>query len=129
MDLSARLDLAMRQAGYSSQSALARAAGVSQSSVNRILKSPGSHGPDTATIVKLARACGVTAEYLLYGIESEPESPAMQNTLALVYLDPAEIRIITLYRESTLAGKHLIADVAENTPKELDPPAPADDEG
>jgi|APAra7269096714_1048519.scaffolds.fasta_scaffold00313_36 transcriptional regulator with XRE-family HTH domain len=128
MDLSARLDLAMRRAGYSSQSALARAAGVSQPSVNRILKTPGNQGPETATIIKLARACGVTAEYLLYGIESELERPAMQNNLALVYLDQAELRIITLYRESTLAGKHLIAEMAENAPKELDSPPPADDE-
>jgi transcriptional regulator with XRE-family HTH domain len=127
MDLSARLDLAMRQAGYPSQSALARAAGVSQSSVNRILKKPGSQGPDSVTITRLARACGVTPEYLLSGIESQMETSAMQTTLALVYLDPIELHIITRYREASLAGKRLIEDTAEHAPKELDDSPPTDD--
>ncbi len=52
----------------------------------------------------------------------------MQNNLALVYLEPVELRIITLYREATLAGKHLIEDTAKHAPKELEGNAPSDDE-
>jgi transcriptional regulator with XRE-family HTH domain len=125
MDLSARLDEAMRHAGYNSQSSLARAAGVSQSAVNRILKGAGKQGPDTATIGKLAAACGVSADWLISGIVSQVERSTMP-TMSLVYLDEAELRIITLYREASLAGKHLIESVAENAPKQLPPPATND---
>lgn len=126
MDLSARLDEAMRNAGYTSQSALSRAAGVSQSAVNRILKGAGTQGPDTVTIGKLAVACGVSADWLISGIVSQIERSAMP-TMSLVYLDAAELKLITLYREASLAGKHLIESVAENAPKQL-PPPPANDQ-
>lgn len=123
MDLSARLDKAMKAAGYKSQAALAVAAGVSQSAVNRILKRVGKQGPDTATIAKLAAACGVTPEYLISGIVSQMERSTMP-ALSLVYLTPEELRLITLYREASIAGKHLIEMTAENAPKNLPPSAP-----
>jgi transcriptional regulator with XRE-family HTH domain len=126
MDLSARLDKAMKAAGYKSQTALAEKAGVSQSAVNRILKRAGKQGPDTATIAKLAIACGVTPEYLISGIVSQLEKSAMP-ALALVYLTPEELQLITQYREATIAGKHLIEVTAQNAPKES-PPTSTDDE-
>jgi transcriptional regulator with XRE-family HTH domain len=126
MDLSARLDQAMRNAGYNSQSALGRAAGVSQSAVNRILKGAGKHGPDTTTVSKLADACGVSPEWLISGIVSQVERSTMP-TMSLVYLDDVELKIITLYREASPAGKHLIESVSENAPKQL-PPPPSDDQ-
>jgi transcriptional regulator with XRE-family HTH domain len=129
MDLSARLDLAMRNAGYTSQSALARAAAVSQSAVNRILKRVGTKGPDTATIAKLAKACGVSPEYLISGIEDRSGRAAMQEEVSLVYVTATELHLLTRFRESTLAGQNLILDLAENTPKQPElPPPPADDE-
>lgn len=115
MDLSARLDYAMRMAGYGSQTALARASGVSQSAVNRILKGLGKQGPDTATIIKLARACGVNSEWLTSGIGQMLEvAPAL--SLSLIHVDPVELRILTKFREANIAGKRLIIDIAESAP-------------
>jgi transcriptional regulator with XRE-family HTH domain len=128
MNFSTRLDEAMRKAGFKSQSALARASGVSQTTINRILKSTGSSGPETATVRKLADACGVSFEWLNNGIvgKDSARSKEMAN-YALVYLTATELKIITLYREATLAGQSLLETMAEDLPKNL-PPDPVDDE-
>lgn len=70
MDLSSvstRLDQAMTKAGFS-QSSLARASGVPQPTINRILKGPNKRGPEVATLRKLAQACNVSFEWLNEGI-------------------------------------------------------------
>jgi transcriptional regulator with XRE-family HTH domain len=127
MNFSTRLDEAMRKAGFKSQSALARASGVSQTTINRILKSTGSSGPETATVRKLADTCGVSFEWLNNGIvgKDSARSKEMAN-YALVYLTETELKIITLYREATLAGQSLLEAMAEDLPKNL-PPDPVDD--
>jgi transcriptional regulator with XRE-family HTH domain len=132
MNFSARLDEAMNQAGFKSQSALARASGVSQTTINRILKTTGSSGPETATVRKLADACGVSFEWLNDGIVSKDSAKGKEMAnYALVYLTEAELKIITLYRESTLAGQNLLETMAEDLPKKLPPPTdghPVDDQ-
>ena len=65
MTIAKRLDEVMRAAGFKSQSALSRASGVPQPTINRILKGGGRSGPETETLRKLAAACGVTVEDLL----------------------------------------------------------------
>lgn len=67
MDIASRLDIAMKAAGIVSQSALARASGVPQPTINRILKAVGKRGPESHTIVQLARACNVSFEWLHEG--------------------------------------------------------------
>jgi phage repressor protein C with HTH and peptisase S24 domain len=67
MDISSRLDSAMKAAGYESQSALARASGVPQPTINRILKGVGKKGPEAHTLVQLASACNVSFEWLHEG--------------------------------------------------------------
>ena len=67
MNIGTRLDEAMRDAGFASQSALARASGVPQPTINRILKGVGKSGPETSTVVKLAAACNVSFEWLHEG--------------------------------------------------------------
>lgn len=67
MTISTRLDQAMQAAGIPSQSALARASGVPQPTINRILKGTGKKGPETSTIVQLAQACNVAAQWLMDG--------------------------------------------------------------
>lgn len=57
----------MKNAGFDSQSALARASGVPQPTIARILKGGGKRGPETQTIAKLAAACNVTFDWLLSG--------------------------------------------------------------
>ncbi|WP_428718559.1 helix-turn-helix domain-containing protein [Undibacterium curvum] len=132
MNFSTRLDEAMKKAGFKSQSALARASGVSQTTINRILKTTGNSGPETSTIRKLADACGVSFEWLNDGIirTDSARSKDMTN-YSLVYVTPPELRIITLYREATIAGRSLLETMAEELPKELPPPpntgSPIDD--
>lgn len=57
----------MQQAGFLSQSALARASGIPQPTINRILKGSGKKGPETNTIAALAAACNVSAQWLTDG--------------------------------------------------------------
>jgi hypothetical protein len=45
---------------------------------------------------------------------------------ALVYPTEAELKIITLYREATLAGQSLLETMAEDLPKKS-PPSSGDD--
>lgn len=68
MDIASRLDQAMKVAEIPSQSALSRASGVPQPTINRILKGVvGKKGPETQTLLKLAQACNVTVDWLREG--------------------------------------------------------------
>lgn len=64
MTIANRLDKAMLLAGFKSQSALSRASGVPQPTINRILKGKGTKGPETETVRKLAAACNVNFDWL-----------------------------------------------------------------
>jgi transcriptional regulator with XRE-family HTH domain len=66
-DFATRLETAMQKAGFRSQSALSRTAGVPQPTINRLLKAPGAQGPESTTVRKLAQACGVSSDWLLNG--------------------------------------------------------------
>ncbi|MES2073967.1 MAG: S24 family peptidase [Pseudomonadota bacterium] len=77
--LTSRLDTAMQAAGFASQSALARASGVPQPTINRILKSVGTKGPETETLRKLASACNVSFEWLHEGIGNMQRSDSGGN--------------------------------------------------
>jgi phage repressor protein C with HTH and peptisase S24 domain len=79
MDIAKRLDEAMKAAGIQSQSALARASGIPQPTINRILKGVGKKGPEAHTLVQLAQACNVSFEWLHEGIgpmQRAPKAPA-----------------------------------------------------
>jgi phage repressor protein C with HTH and peptisase S24 domain len=67
MDISTRLEEAMRDAGFASQSALARASGVPQPTINRIARGAGSKGPEAHTLLLLAEACQVNFQWLHQG--------------------------------------------------------------
>lgn len=77
MDISTRLNEAMKAAGYESQSALARASGIPQPTINRILNGVGKKGPETHTLAALAVACNVTFEWLLEGTGRRERDGAM----------------------------------------------------
>lgn len=64
-----RLDKAMREAGFKSQSALSAKSGVPQPTIARILKNQGKSEPETSTVKRLASACGVSFNWLNEGIE------------------------------------------------------------
>lgn len=111
----------MNAAGLSSQSALARASGVSQSNINRILKTSGSQKIKTDTLAALAKACRVRTDWLLNG-------DSMNNTTSLaqhlVYLTSAELDIITQYREANDMGKTLVEVAVKTAPKQFSPLTP-----
>ncbi|WP_426211100.1 helix-turn-helix domain-containing protein [Massilia sp. TWP1-3-3] len=74
MSISERLRKAMKEAGFQSQMELERASGVKQPTINRILNRVGSKGPESETVKQLARACGVSFEWLNEGLGIEAES-------------------------------------------------------
>lgn len=75
---SRRLRAAMDACGVLSVRALARAAGVSDVTVWHLLS--GERPPSSAAVVGLARALGVTTDYLLGAdIASPDESPAEEG--------------------------------------------------
>lgn len=80
MDIAMRLDQAMKAAGIRSQSALARASGVPQPTINRILKGVGKKGPEAHTLKQLAIACNVSFQWLHEGVgpmvRGEPDNEA-----------------------------------------------------
>lgn len=63
-----RLERASEEAGFDSQSSLARASGVPQATISRILGGDGTSGPELETIRKLAAACGVSLTWLAEGV-------------------------------------------------------------
>lgn len=122
MNFSTRLDQAMTRAGFKSQSALARASGVSQTTINRLLKTIGKGGPETVTVRKLADACGVDFEWLFNGTQNnKPAKICDINKFALVYVTEAELRILTKYREASPAGQSLLQQMATDLPQRSTP--------
>lgn len=123
MNISDRLDIAMRRAGYRSQSALARASGVSQPSINRILKKSGVSGPESDTIKKLAQACGVSFQWLLDG--ADVTTPSNPPILPLIHVTLAELEMLTILRQANGDDQAIIADlfktIADHQSAEPDP--------
>jgi len=98
MELSDRLDLAMRLRGIESQSELHRRAGVPQPTINRILKGATTK-PDTSTVQRLAEALDVSLTWLLDGVGDGPDLPKREGKRhlsegkgnVLVWDDPDEL--------------------------------------
>lgn len=67
MTLDLRLQALMRRRGIKSQSQLARLAGVSQSSIHRILLASPGYTPTRGTLVRLAHALDSSASWLSEG--------------------------------------------------------------
>lgn len=90
MNIANRLDEAMRDAGIISQSALARASGVPQPTINRILKGSGKQGPEAQTLRALAAACNVTFEWLHEG--REPRSSQLDRAEEAIAI-PGRVKV------------------------------------
>ena len=99
-------------AGFESQSALGRAAGVPQPTINRILKNPDMQ-PEAGTLRKLAAACNVSFDWLNEGIgkierlaKIKPaESQAIDNQ-PIEKLTPLEIaELLSLYGKLPTNGR------------------------
>jgi transcriptional regulator with XRE-family HTH domain len=121
MDIGARLDKAMKDARFESQSDLARRSGVPQATISRILKGVGKKGPETETIKKLAKACHVSFEWLNEGNAGQKLRPALidqELRSDATASDISEIaQLIALYGQSTESGRKQIMRIARNTAK------------
>lgn len=74
-----RLDVAMRNAGFSTQTSLSSASGVPQATISRLLSAGGASGPETDTVRKLARACSVSTGWLLDGVDDQAVPLALSS--------------------------------------------------
>jgi len=92
MTISARLKALMRVRGIRSQNQLARIAGVSQSSIHRILVHGEDYNAERRTLRKLAKALDSSVPWLAEGVETiqpwrglaapspRPAAPALPET-------------------------------------------------
>jgi transcriptional regulator with XRE-family HTH domain len=109
-DISSRLDEAMQLRDHISQSALSRASGVPQPTINRILKGGRPYGPESNTVRKLSDALRVRFEWLMDGkgemlheADAEPKRPEGWTVLARV--DEFELRMLDLLRQMDDRGQ------------------------
>lgn len=142
MSIANRLDEAMKAAKIPSQAALARASGVPQPTINRILKGGGKNGPETGTIAKLAAACNVTFEWLHEGIghpgmstssggprQAKVEVPtpshadansfslSVEKLLLINAINEREAAILRGYRMANEVGAKMVENAAATAPK------------
>lgn len=96
---------------------LAEEANVSNNAVSKWIKT-GKVSRNNA--VRVAEILGLSVGQLLVN-ESEKPKDKEQKRLALMYIDPSEVHLVTLYRESTQHGKDMITMAAEEAPKLLLP--------
>ena len=129
-----RLDKAMQDARIKSQSELARQSGVPQPTINRILNGESKRGPETATLVALAKATGVEFLWLLEGRGpqksggplSAGQNPSEEGLPLRVVERPAptlqwitaqEAELLSEFRATKEAGKKFILDAARGSDK------------
>jgi transcriptional regulator with XRE-family HTH domain len=131
-----RLDKAMQDARIKSQAALARASGVPQPTVNRILNSEGKSGPELNTLIALAAATGVELLWLQTGQgpqkagtsltpgNKSSTEEAMQLRVVsqpapaiLQWVTAQEAELLSEFRATKEADKKLIMDAARGAPK------------
>lgn len=130
MSIGDRLDKAMKSAGYKSQTALAKASGVPQPTVNRILKGGGKRGPETETIKRLAGACGVSFTWLMdddndaqiekveIRLTETTTSHSDASKYTLMFVTQDEIDILTAYRLAPEMNQKMIYLTATKLPRD-----------
>lgn len=108
-----RLDSAMNASGMKRQIDLARKSGVSQATVNRLLKGViGERESDIPVLYKLAKACGVTVEWLITG-----QDASSANIVNLIMATNEEATLLTKYRQLSSKHKKLVILTLEQAEK------------
>ncbi|MYM89695.1 helix-turn-helix domain-containing protein [Rugamonas sp. FT82W] len=121
MDIASRLDEAMKGAGFTTQSALARASGVPQPTINRILKGVGKKGPETQTLAQLAATCNVTFEWLHEGREPRARTGGAEREYRRVVVADAgdpdfyEIRKVQLQLSAGMTGFQTVPEIYDGS--------------
>jgi transcriptional regulator with XRE-family HTH domain len=127
----------MAEAKIASQSDLSRLSGVPQPTINRLLKKESIRGPESTTVIKLARALNVSFVWLMHGDERAmdiehaiPKSAVVTTNFdnlatltheqnqailkralkeqTLQVVSPDEKRLLLLFRNTTDEGRKLI---------------------
>lgn len=130
MDISDRLFEAMKEAGFPSQSALSRASGIPQPTINRILNRIGVRGPELNTLKALAETCNVSLQWLQEGVE--PKGRGTVSTSASTFsaveawddADPrwVQVKFVTALRLSAgISGAPADFEPDSNSTIPLDP--------
>ena len=128
-----RLDKAMQDARIKSQAALARASGVPQPTINRILNGESKKGPETATLVALADATGVEFLWLQQGRGPQKRGSTSDSAAddreglplriverpapTLQWVTDQEAELLNEFRATKEAGKKFILDAARGSDK------------
>lgn len=110
MDISERLDAAMKAARFPSQSALARASGIPQPTINRILKGAGKQGPESVTVRKLAQACNCSFDWLNEGKGDIGRYAQVADPISLSLDELTEL--LNLFAMSSADGRRQIIRMA-----------------
>jgi phage repressor protein C with HTH and peptisase S24 domain len=117
MDISSRLDQAMKEAGFPSQSALAKASGVPQPTVNRILQRTGKKGPEADTVRKLAAACNVSFDWLNEGVGPKQRGQRIEAIHDEEdQPDAVRVRKVTLRLSAGIAGFVVDQSIEDENP-------------
>ena len=112
-----RMIKAQLQALGKSQEWLAGEVGVSSNAVSKWIKT-GKVSRENAVVV--ADKIGLSVGQLLNDEDAKPKEREPKK-MALVYIDPLEVDLVTLYREATKEGRGMIFEAAEEAPKLLTP--------
>lgn len=124
MDIASRLDEAMKAARIPSQSALSRASGIPQPTINRILKGVGAKGPEAHTLVKLAAACNVSFDWLHEGkgrrerVDAAADhAPGESQDTHIERIDHSEKELLEAYRMMSQDNRARLLDAVGKIPK------------
>lgn len=119
MDISDRLEQAMKAAKFKTQGELAEASGVTQATISRILnRRTDAQGPESETVKRLAKACHVTFEWLNEGVGDTKQilQAAAETPKAKSANDFAEelIDLIRGYKEGDDTDRSIMLEAARN---------------
>ena len=103
MDIATRLDHAMRASSIKDQSELSRLTGISTSTINRIL-SGKLKSPNAFDAVALAKATGVSTNWLVTGEDDPAEADAIRAEL----ISRSEAELLVLIRQLSKPARDLV---------------------
>ena len=113
MTIGKNLELAMAHAKFASQKALQEASAVPQGTISRVLNDKNAGTPDMDTLQKLADACQVPLQFLLYGPkEGDPPLPPYRPPPDLDKSLDQCVELISVFRTLPPEGRVLLLENA-----------------
>ena len=103
MNISDRIDVAMRIAGFTNQAEFSRVTDIPKSTLSRILS--GESSPSPENLIVISTVCKRSIDWIVTGTDTT-HSTVLE--VALVHVSPEELKLLTQFREATDAGKNFI---------------------